>query len=147
MVGRHLFPRVYHKVDKMKLFSAGRRVSQALAMVRLPSNYPYQMYNAVAGGQQRCTIMNQTASVLRIVTGWQVLRIVTGWHTLPSAQPLTSGWVGIDLAAVVMICQFPQGYHKQLRHASAMVHRSTQHGLYEVMQCFHPDMPCVHRGL
>ena len=28
-----------------------------------------------------------------------------------------------------------------------MVRRGTQHGLYEAMQCFHPDMPCVHRDL
>ena len=28
-----------------------------------------------------------------------------------------------------------------------MVRRSTQHGLYEAMQRFHPDMPCVRRGL
>ena len=28
-----------------------------------------------------------------------------------------------------------------------MVCGSTQHGLYEVMQHFHPDMPCVCRGL
>ena len=48
VVGRHLFPHVYHKVDKMKLFSASRRASRALAMVRLPSNYPYEMYSASA---------------------------------------------------------------------------------------------------
>ena len=41
IVGRHLFPHVYHKVDKIKLFSASRRASRALAMVRLPSNYLY----------------------------------------------------------------------------------------------------------
>ena len=52
-VGRHLFPHVYHKVDKVKLFSASRRASRALAMVSLPSNYPGQMYSAVAGGQRR----------------------------------------------------------------------------------------------
>ena len=45
IVGRHLFPHVYQKVDKMKLFNASRRASRVLAMVRLPSNYPYQMYN------------------------------------------------------------------------------------------------------
>ena len=28
-----------------------------------------------------------------------------------------------------------------------MVCRSTQHGLYEAMQRFHPDMPCVRQGL
>ena len=53
IVGRHLFPHVYHKVDKMKLLRASRCTSRALAMVRLPSNYPYQMYSAVASGQQR----------------------------------------------------------------------------------------------
>ena len=53
VVGRHVFPYGYHRVDKMKLFSASRRASRALAMVRLPSNYPYQMYSVVAGGQQR----------------------------------------------------------------------------------------------
>ena len=53
VVGRHMFPHVYHKVDKMKLFSSSRPASRALAMVRLPSNYPYQMYSAMAGGQQR----------------------------------------------------------------------------------------------
>ena len=47
----HLFPHVYHKVDKMEVFSTRRRASRALAMVRLPSNYPYQMYGTVAGGQ------------------------------------------------------------------------------------------------
>ena len=41
IVGRHLFPHVYHKVDKMKLFSASRCALRALAMVRPPSNYPY----------------------------------------------------------------------------------------------------------
>ena len=40
IVGRHLFPHVYHRVDKVKLFSASRRASRALAMVRLPSSYP-----------------------------------------------------------------------------------------------------------
>ena len=53
IVGRHLFPHVYHKVDKVKLFSASRRASRAFAMVRLPSNYPCKMYSTVAGGQQR----------------------------------------------------------------------------------------------
>ena len=53
IVGWHLFPHVYHKVDKVKLFSASRRASRALAMVQLPSNYPCQMCSAVAGGQQR----------------------------------------------------------------------------------------------
>ena len=79
-----------------------------------------------------------------------VLCTVTGWHTLPLAwffQPLASGWVGIEPAVVVVINQFLQSYHKQLRHANVMVHRSTQHGLYEALQRFHPDMPCVRRGL
>ena len=52
MVGRHLFPHVYHKVDKTKLFCASRRALRALAMTHLPANYPYHMYAAVAGGQQ-----------------------------------------------------------------------------------------------
>ena len=50
VVGHYLFTHVDHKVDKMKLFSASQRASRALAMVRLPSNYPYHMCNAVAGG-------------------------------------------------------------------------------------------------
>ena len=53
VVGCHLFPHVYHKVDKMKLFGASPRASRALAMVCLPSNYSYQMYSSIAGGQQR----------------------------------------------------------------------------------------------
>ena len=53
VVGRHLFPHVYRKVDKMKLFNAGGQASRALAMVCLPSNYPYKMYSAVAREQQR----------------------------------------------------------------------------------------------
>ena len=48
---------------------------------------------------------------------------------------------------MVVISQFLQSYHKQLRHANVMVRRSTQHGLYEAMQRFHPDMPSVCRGL
>ena len=52
IVGRHLFPHVYHRVDKVKLFSASRRAARALTMVPLPSNYLGQMYSAVAGGQQ-----------------------------------------------------------------------------------------------
>ena len=40
MVGRHVFPHVYHIVDEMKLFSASRCASWALAMIRLASNYP-----------------------------------------------------------------------------------------------------------
>ena len=43
--------------------------------------------------------------------------------------------------------QFLQTYHKQLRHANVMVMHSTQHGLYEAVQRFHPDMPCVRRSL
>ena len=52
MVGQRLFPHVYHKVDKVKLFIASRRASRALAMVRLPSHYQYRMSSAVARGQQ-----------------------------------------------------------------------------------------------
>ena len=33
VLGRHLFPHIYHKITKMKLFRASRRASQALAMV------------------------------------------------------------------------------------------------------------------
>ena len=40
IVGRHLFPHVCYKVDKIKPFSAREGASRALAMVRLPSNYP-----------------------------------------------------------------------------------------------------------
>ena len=138
----------------MKLFSASRRASRALAMVRLPSNYPYQMYGAVAGGQQRwqAGVRPPTYNSMRVAdqTATSVLRTVTGWHTLPSAQffqPLASGWVGVEPAVVVVISQFVQTYHKQLRHANVMVRHSTQHGLYEAMQRFHPDMPCMRRGL
>ena len=38
-------------------------------------------------------------------------------------------------------------YHKQLQHTNVMVRRSTLHGLYEAMQRFQPNMPCVRRGL
>ena len=48
---------------------------------------------------------------------------------------------------VAVISQFVQTYQKQLRHANSMVRHSTQHGLYEAMQGFHPDMPFVRRGL
>ena len=154
VVARHLFPHVYHEVDKMKLLSASWRALRALAMGPLPSNYPYQMYTAVAGGQQRrqAGVRPPTYYSMRVAyqTAAPVLRTVTGWHTLPSAQffqPLTTGWVGFDQAVVVVICQFLQGYHKQLWHANVMVCRSTQHKLYEAMQRFHPDMPCVRRGL
>ena len=72
----------------MKLFNASR-VSRASAMVRLPSNYPDQMYTAVAGGQQRwqAGVRSPTYNAMRVVdqTTASVLRIVTGWHTLPSA--------------------------------------------------------------
>ena len=53
VVGRHMSPDVYHKVDKMKLLRASRPASRALAMVRLPSNYPDQMHGAVTCVQQR----------------------------------------------------------------------------------------------
>ena len=79
-----------------------------------------------------------------------VLRAVTGWHTLPSApffHPLASGWVGIEPAAVAVISKCLQTYPKQLHHAIVMVRHSTQHGLYEAVQRFHLDMPCVRRGL
>ena len=46
-----------------------------------------------------------------------------------------------------VISYFLQSYHKQLRHANVMVRRSTQHGLYVALQHFHPEMPCVRRGL
>ena len=87
-------------------------------MVRLPSNYPYQMYGAVAGGQQRwqAGVRPPTYNSMRVAyrTAACVLRMVTGWHTLPSTrffQPLAAGWVGVDPAAVVVICQFLPGYH------------------------------------
>ena len=48
---------------------------------------------------------------------------------------------------MVVISQFLVTYQKQLRHANTMVRHSTQHGLYEAMQRFHPSMPCVRRGL
>ena len=55
VVGRQLFPHAYHKVDKIKLFSASWRASRALAMVRLPSNYPYQMPVGSSAGRPGCT--------------------------------------------------------------------------------------------
>ena len=75
-----MLPHRYHKVDKF--FSASRRASRALAMFRLPSNYPGQMYSTLAGAQQRrqvgvrpptynsMRVADQaTTSVLRAVTG------------------------------------------------------------------------------
>ena len=89
VVGCHLFPHVYHKVDKMKLFSASRRASRPLATVCLPSNYLYQMYGAVGGGQQcwQAGVRPPTYNSMRVAdqTATSVLRTVTGWHTLPSA--------------------------------------------------------------
>ena len=89
IVGRHLFPHVYHKVDKAKLFIASRRASRALAMVWLTSNYPCQMCSAVAGGQQRwqAGVRPPTYDSMRVAdqAAASVLRAVTGWHALPSA--------------------------------------------------------------
>ena len=154
IVGCHLLPQVYHQVDKLKLFSSSRRASRALAMVRLPSNYPYQMYGAVAGGHQRwqAGVRPPTYNSLRVAdhAAASVIRAAAGWHTLPSAQffqPLDSGWSGLEPVVVVVLCQFLQTYHKRLRHANAMVRASTQHGLYGALQRFHPTMPCVQRGL
>ena len=142
-----------HKVDKMKLFSARRRASRALAMVRLPSNYPYQMYGAVAGWEQRwqAGVRPPMYNAMRVAdqTAASVLCTVTGWHTLTSAQLfqfLAFGWVGVEPAVVVVISLFLESHHEQLQHANVMVCRTTQHGLYDAMQCFHPDMPCVRRG-
>ena len=134
---RNLFPHVYHKVDKVKLFSASRRASRVLAMVELPSKYPRQMYLAVAGGQQRgqAGVRPPTYNSMRVAdqaATW-VLRAVVGWHVLSSAQffhTLASGWVGIEPAAVANIRQFLQTYQKQLHRANAMVQYGTQHGLY-----------------
>ena len=53
VAGRHRFPHIYYKVDKMNLFGASWRASRVLAMVRLPSYNPYQMCGVVARGQQR----------------------------------------------------------------------------------------------
>ena len=154
IVGRHLFPHVYHNTDKVKSSSARRRASRALAMVQLPSNYSGQMYSAVAGGQQRwqARVHPRTHNSIRVAdqAAASVLRAITGWHALSAAkffEPLASGWVGVKPAVVAVISQFLQTYQKQLRHANAMVRHSTQHGLYEAMQHFHPDMPCVRRGL
>ena len=89
VVGRHMFPHVYHKVDKMKLFSASRRALRALAMVRLPANYLSQMYSAATGGQQRwqAGVRPPTYNSMRVAdeTAALVLRTVIGWQTLPSA--------------------------------------------------------------
>ena len=90
IVGRHLFPHVYHRVDKLKLFASTRRASRALAMVHLPSNYPSQMYNAVAGGQQRwqAGVSPPTYNSLRVghQAAASVIHTLTRWHSLPSAQ-------------------------------------------------------------
>ena len=88
-------------------------------MVRLPSNYAYEVYGAVAGGQQRwqAGVRPPTYNSMRVadqITA-SVLHTVTGWHTLPSAQffqHLASGWVGVEPAAVVVIGRFLQSYHK-----------------------------------
>ena len=40
VVGRHILPHVYHKVDETKLFCASRKASRALATLCLPANYP-----------------------------------------------------------------------------------------------------------
>ena len=75
-----------------------------------------------------------------------VLRMVPSVRTLPSSQPfqsMTAGTVGIEPAAIVVICRLLQGHHKQLRNANAMVSPRARHGLYETMQRVHPDMPCV----
>ena len=53
VVGRDQFPHVYDKADKMNLFNANWRAPRALAMIRLPANYSYQMYAVIAGKQQR----------------------------------------------------------------------------------------------
>ena len=123
-------------------------------MVQLPANDPYQMYTAVAGGQQcwqdgvrpptYCPLHEADQAAV------SVLRAVAGWHDLPSAQffqPLRAGWVGVDPPVVVTIHHFLQGYYRQLRHANVMVRHSTQHDLYQAMQRYHPDMPCVRKGL
>ena len=90
IVGRHLLPHVYHKVDKLKLFSASRRALRALAMVRLPSNYPGHMYSAVAGGKQRwqAGVRPPTYNSMRVAdqVAAPVLRAITRWHALSSAQ-------------------------------------------------------------
>ena len=84
-----------------------------LAMVRLPPHYPGQMYSAVAGGQQRwqAGVRPPTNNSMRVAdqAAASVLCAVTGWHTLPSAQffqPLASGWVGIEPAAVAASVRF-----------------------------------------
>ena len=109
IVGRHMFPHVYQQVDKVKLFSASRRAARALAMVRLPSNYPSQMYSAVAGGQQRwqAGVRPPAYNSMRVAdqAAASVLRAVTRWYTLPSAQflrPLASGGVGSEPAAAAV---------------------------------------------
>ena len=65
----------------------------------------------------------------------------------PLFLALASGWLGIKPFAVAVISQFLQTYQKQLRDATVMVRHNIQHRLYEAMQRFHPDMPCVRRGL
>ena len=123
-------------------------------MVRLPLNYLGQMYSAVAGDQQRwqAGVRPPTYNSMRVAdqAAASVLRAVTGWHTLSSAQffqPVASGWVGIEPAAVAVISPFLQTYREQLRHANVMARHSARHGLYKAVQPFHPDMPCVRGGL
>ena len=59
-------------------------------MVRLPSNYPGEMYSAVAGGQQRwqAWVRRPTYHSMRGANqaAASVLRAVTGWDALSSAQ-------------------------------------------------------------
>ena len=86
IVGRHMFPQVYHQVHQVKLFSASRRAVRALAMVRLRSNYPGQMYIAVAADQQRwqAGVSPQMYNSMRVAdqAAVSVLREVTGSHNL-----------------------------------------------------------------
>ena len=84
-------------------------------MVRLPSNYPGQMYSAVPGGQQRWQARVRPPTYNSMCAADQatalVLRADIGWHALSPAQffpPLASRWVGMEPAVVTVISQFLQ---------------------------------------
>ena len=154
VVGRHLMPHVYHRVDKIKLFLSSRKASAVLRTPELPASFPLHIHSGAIGGQHRwhaavlppnfsATRVNDHAapSAIRGIANWDELLSVVFFH------PVEAGWTGLQPAGVSIISTFLLTYLRPLQHAIELVRSSTLHSLFTTRRSMHPDMPGYQPGL
>ena len=62
---------------------------------------------------------------------------------LPSHDPISMWWVGLESSPYIMYCSFMGTCTGQLNHSNPLVRVSTRHGLLQPKQRFHPSKPCL----